>query len=42
MSTKASRPKRALNPLVTLRAKTVPSKKKVASKKACRSRVVMD
>lgn len=27
---------RAMNPLVTLRAQTVPNKKKVASKLACR------
>jgi hypothetical protein len=33
---KAARPKRALNPHVTLRAKTEQSAKKVASKRACR------
>jgi hypothetical protein len=31
--------RRAMNPLVTLRAQTIPSKKKVASKRACRGRV---
>jgi hypothetical protein len=39
----AARPKRAMNPHTPqLRAKTVPSAKKVASKRACRGRVVMD
>jgi len=33
---KAARPKRALNPLVTLRAQTIPNKKRQASKLACR------
>lgn len=33
---KAMRPARVLNPRVTLRAKTIQSKKKVASKAACR------
>jgi hypothetical protein len=31
--------KQALNPHVPLRAKTVPSKKKLASKQACRGRL---
>jgi ribosomal protein L17 len=38
----AARAKRAMNPLVTLRAKTIPSKKRVAAKRACRGRVVQD
>ena len=34
--------KRAMNPHVTLRAGRIPSAKKVASKRACRGRVVTD
>lgn len=33
---KAQRSKRAMNPLVTLRAQTVPNKKRKASREACR------
>jgi hypothetical protein len=37
---KPSKPaRRAMNPYTTLRAQTIPSKKKVASKRACRGRV---
>ena len=36
---RAARPKRALNPLVTLRATTIPDKRKQASKRACRGQV---
>jgi hypothetical protein len=34
---KAARSKRAMNPLVTLRAQTIPNKKRLASKLACRT-----
>lgn len=34
---KPARSKRAMNPLVTLRAQTVPNKKRQASKLACRT-----
>jgi hypothetical protein len=33
---------RAGNPYTTLRAQTIPSKRKVASKRACRGRVVVE
>jgi hypothetical protein len=33
---KAARSKRAMNPLVTLRAQTIPNKKRQADKLACR------
>jgi len=35
-TTKAARPKRVLNPRVTLRAQTIPNRKRLASKLACR------
>lgn len=35
-ATRAARPK-AMNPLVTLRASTIPSAKREASRKACRN-----
>jgi hypothetical protein len=38
-ASRTARPKQAMNPLVTLRAQTIPSAKKVASKRACRGRV---
>lgn len=42
MSLKAPRSKRAMNPLVTLRASTEPDRRKKTSKQACRGQVGMD